>query len=217
MAFQYKHGALIAALPLVATAGTAQAGSLITNGDFSSPGTGTGWTNTQTVTGWSDQKEESGDVEVGNSAVYGLACENAGCQNAEVNSNTFGDVVQVVSGLTMGQKYTLSYLYGDRNGGGAQEQDVYFGNQLLGTNSSSGLDSLWAAETYTFVAMATSGNLEFIANKEGGLASYGNEITNVSLIAAIPEPASWAMMLAGFGIMGLAMRRRAALVRVTYT
>lgn len=32
---------------------------------------------------------------------------------------------------------------------------------------------------------------------------------------AVPEPASWAMMLAGFGIAGVAMRRRSS-VRVTY-
>lgn len=32
---------------------------------------------------------------------------------------------------------------------------------------------------------------------------------------AVPEPASWAMMIAGFGLVGAAMRRRATLVTVT--
>jgi PEP-CTERM motif len=31
----------------------------------------------------------------------------------------------------------------------------------------------------------------------------------------VPEPASWALMIAGFGLVGAAMRRRAA-VQVTY-
>ena len=42
--------------------------------------------------------------------------------------------------------------------------------------------------------------------------------TGVQIIAtagAVPEPAAWALMLAGFGLTGAAMRRRAK-VRVTY-
>jgi hypothetical protein len=33
---------------------------------------------------------------------------------------------------------------------------------------------------------------------------------------AVPEPATWAMMIGGFGMVGAAMRRRKAQVRVTY-
>ncbi len=35
-------------------------------------------------------------------------------------------------------------------------------------------------------------------------------------VAAIPEPASWALMIAGFGLVGGAIRRRRDMVRVTY-
>lgn len=31
-----------------------------------------------------------------------------------------------------------------------------------------------------------------------------------AVVAAVPEPASWAMMIAGFGLVGAAMRRKAA-------
>jgi hypothetical protein len=42
-----------------------------------------------------------------------------------------------------------------------------------------------------------------------GGASYGpNRLGQVS-IAAVPEPATWAMMIGGFGLAGVAMRRRA--------
>ncbi|MFM9852797.1 MAG: PEPxxWA-CTERM sorting domain-containing protein [Sphingomonadaceae bacterium] len=37
---------------------------------------------------------------------------------------------------------------------------------------------------------------------------YGIEITN-----AVPEPGTWAMMLAGFALIGLRIRRRAAIIR----
>ena len=36
------------------------------------------------------------------------------------------------------------------------------------------------------------------------------EIYNFSLANAVPEPASWAMMIAGFGLAGAALRRRPA-------
>jgi hypothetical protein len=32
----------------------------------------------------------------------------------------------------------------------------------------------------------------------------------------VPEPATWAMMLAGFGLMGAAMRRRSTQARVRF-
>lgn len=42
-----------------------------------------------------------------------------------------------------------------------------------------------------------------------------NSATAVT-IGAIPEPATWAMMIAGFGLVGASMRRRAPKVTVTY-
>ncbi len=36
-----------------------------------------------------------------------------------------------------------------------------------------------------------------------------NEVAGGTLTAAVPEPASWAMMLAGFSALGVALRRRA--------
>ena len=51
-------------------------------------------------------------------------------------------------------------------------------------------------------------------------SSTGNafEFDNVAVNAAIPEPATWAMMLAGFGAVGFAMRRRQrATLRVLHT
>lgn len=43
----------------------------------------------------------------------------------------------------------------------------------------------------------------------GGLQVYGNNSSLISL-AAVPEPAAWATMLAGFGLAGATLRRRRA-------
>ncbi len=40
------------------------------------------------------------------------------------------------------------------------------------------------------------------------------DLDNIELLAAVPEPASWAMMIAGFGLVGSAMRRR--VTKVSY-
>ena len=43
-------------------------------------------------------------------------------------------------------------------------------------------------------------------------ASSGNsfEVDNLAVSGAVPEPASWALMIGGFGLVGYAMRRRKA-------
>jgi len=42
----------------------------------------------------------------------------------------------------------------------------------------------------------------------GNLTTAGNISGNATFTAAVPEPATWAMMLLGFGGIGFAMRRR---------
>jgi hypothetical protein len=44
---------------------------------------------------------------------------------------------------------------------------------------------------------------------EVNVISANNEVAGGTLTAAVPEPASWAMMLVGFGVLGGALRRRA--------
>ena len=45
-----------------------------------------------------------------------------------------------------------------------------------------------------------------------GNGAYGGQATFAPLSSAVPEPATWAMMIMGFGVVGYAMRRR----RVTF-
>ncbi|GGD98290.1 hypothetical protein GCM10011529_00410 [Polymorphobacter glacialis] len=44
-----------------------------------------------------------------------------------------------------------------------------------------------------------------------GLAFNNDTIVTLGVNAAVPEPATWAMMIAGFGLVGAAMRRKAML------
>ncbi|MFD1786733.1 FxDxF family PEP-CTERM protein [Sphingomonas floccifaciens] len=62
----------------------------------------------------------------------------------------------------------------------------------------------------TLTGARDSGNANSAFN-----ASYTGNI-NFAAGSAVPEPATWAMMLLGFGLVGATMRRRAATARVTF-
>ncbi len=70
----------------------------------------------------------------------------------------------------------------------------------------------WALKSYDFVAGAgTSTTLTFASLND---TPYGPALDNVS-ISAVPEPASWALMIAGFGFAGASLRRRTRASYVT--
>jgi hypothetical protein len=209
--FNKRGLAAIAAVASLMAVGSAHAATnLITDSDFSTPAVGGGYTFTPngTVGTWMNTNGDT--LEVGNNAVYGLSCYSASiCQNLEVNANTYDTVSQTVSGLQVGKTYTLSYAYGGRPGGGEQALDVSFGGVLLTTNT--GSLGVWTDNSFTFKATDAMETLTFASQNLGGLPSYGNEITNVSLTAVgVPEPAAWAMMMVGLGGIGAALRRRNA-------
>jgi hypothetical protein len=178
--------------------------NLIVNGDFSAPSVGAGWGLFASIPGWTSHNGDT--IEVGNSAVYSLPCANATCSNLELNANTFGDVTQTVTGLTVGHTYTLSWLYGGRSGAGAQLMNVYFGDISLPANSATDAAG-WTLNSYSFAATTPTAVLEFLAQNVGGQRALGNEVTNVFLAPA-PGPAAGAWALLAL-FMRARSRRRA--------
>lgn len=198
---------LASALVVAAAAPALAATNLVTNGDFSSPNTGGGYgVFSLAQSGWSNLTDSG--VEIGDSGLYGVPCISTGCQNLEVNANTFGDVVQTIGGLTAGSKYVLQYEYGGRPGGGTQILNVNFAGGHVSTDT--GSDGEFTAYKYVVTAAGPSAVLEFKSQVTAGRPSYGNEITGVSL-TAVPEPATWALMVVGFGMISVARRRRRAI------
>jgi len=60
----------------------------------------------------------------------------------------------------------------------------------------------------------SSGGVEYMMNSvtdPGGYGSYAAALTTDTL-TAVPEPATWALMLGGFGLAGTALRRRTLVV-----
>jgi hypothetical protein len=86
-------------------------------------------------------------------------------------------------------------------------------NTILGSTSGNGLSSyneLFENQIFNPGFAFNHGGSFSVINDSGGFASH-NSFRNVrltSITSAIPEPATWLMMIFGFGIMGLALRRR---------
>lgn len=79
----------------------------------------------------------------------------------------------------------------------------FFGGPTSGNFTLTGF--LWERQRFNIVS-------EYSSTKGGSPADYQGGFSYV----AVPEPATWAMMIGGFGMVGAAMRRRKAQVRVTY-
>lgn len=103
--------------------------------------------------------------------------------------------------------YKLTLGFGD----GTTVSGVYdtVSNNFFG-NTSNGISLtgfLWERQRFDIVS-------EYSSTKGGSNADYNGGFSYN--VAAVPEPATWAMMIGGFGMVGAAMRRRKAQVRVAY-
>ena len=125
-------------------------------------------------------------------------------------------IEQAITGLTIGKTYSVGFDYGFAqqqgfHGPTLQNWSVSFAGATQTTATYALPDqgfSGWMHASYDFVATSTSDTLSFLA--------YGNlPVPPFALLDgvtftpdAVPEPATWAMLLAGFGAVGFAARRR---------
>ena len=115
-----------------------------------------------------------------------------------------GSLDQTVTGLTVGQKYVLSFYWaaGQQagfNGATTESWGVTFGGQTYNTVTVSTPNhgfSPWRQDTVTFTASATSQVLSFLATGSPAGVPPFSLLDGVTLFAA-PEPATWAVMIVG--------------------
>jgi PEP-CTERM motif/Protein of unknown function (DUF642) len=128
-----------------------------------------------------------------------------------------GPFLQTLTGLTIGATYDLSFEWGaaqiaSRTGATTEQLQVSFGGTTFSTstlnNASQGFTG-WNTVNHSFVATGTTQVLSFLSlGTPNGLPPVAL-LDNVSLTRSpVPEPATWAMMLVGFGAVGAASRYR---------
>lgn len=78
----------------------------------------------------------------------------------------------------------------------------------LNTAINSRGDMNWVSQSLDFVATGASTTITFASGSGGANCCFGPAIDNVSIANAVPEPATWALMLTGFFGLGTALRRQ---------
>ena len=129
-------------------------------------------------------------------------------------------IEQTINGFVVGKTYTLTYYWGGAQqtgftGSTTEQFIVSLGGAVIDTtavlqNANHGFTG-WQKETVTFKPTASSEVLSFLAVGTPDGEPPFSVLDGVSIPAAVPEATTWAMLLAGFGLVGFAARRRTAL------
>ena len=200
---------LIAAAAAVLLLPTTAHAAAFVNGGFESGTTSNPFTtvtgeNSTTITGWTVPAGSSVDY-IGN---YWQAQE--GARSVDLNGNAQGGIQQTFD-TVINQMYTVSFWLAGNPDGAPTIKDVLVGAtgtaaQLFSFDSTGATHANmgWKNYTYNFTATSASTTLSFASQNA---TAYGAVLDNVS-VSAVPEPATWAMMLFGFALVGGAMRRR---------
>ncbi|TPE63619.1 PEP-CTERM sorting domain-containing protein [Sandaracinobacter neustonicus] len=219
------------ALTFAALSGGAQAANLLTNGSFEQPVLSAMSTNiafyglgSTAMTGWTVDKLPGGDAVVqltNNSAFAGLTGTD-GVQWLDLTGNVGRGAGVLSNGVatTAGTNYLVSFDVGAvyYNGSyGAATVDLYVNNALAGSytvqpGATNGFN--WVRYSYGFAGTGAPVTIGLYASKSLGSSNLGVGLDNVVMeakapvVPGVPEPASWALMIAGFGLTGAAVRRR---------
>lgn len=196
---KFVAAALLAA-PLLASA------NLVTNGSFEADAQAAGtWGIYPNLTGWTGGQF---GIELRNN-VAGAAYDGVNYVELDTTQNS---LMNQSIGTSLGQAYELSFAYSAREGVSAASNgiEVFWNGLSHGVFTAVGAPSghLWNVYTLNVTGAAGSSTLMFQAVGLGD--SYGGSLDAVSLTPAIPEPETYALMLAGLAAIGFVARRRKA-------
>ncbi len=211
-----------------ALAAPAQAGVLLTD-NFDSENGGVYALNYNGFTNWNVTKGNVDIVFTGD--VFGLNCNSGGCVDldgtpgpGEITSKTAfayaaNEILRVNFDLSgshrdvIGDDFYVNFVGGESNFVGYGYSDGSGDHITWGAYDASAFASMVAPfapwelhSVFVITGAAGSSNVAFGTNSAD---QKGPLLDNVVVsTGAVPEPATWAMMIAGFGLVGSALRRR---------
>lgn len=192
-------------------AATAAPTELVANGSFESNlQSASTWHQYISLTGWTENIDPNG-VELRND-VGGKAFD--GSNYIELDTFANSSISQNID-TAAGQNYNLRFSYSPRARIAANSNgiEVFWNGTSQGIFTGDGIGNtgnVWIIETLS-LAGGGGGLLSFKA--VGQSDAFGGSLDAVSVmkVTAVPEPETYAMMLAGLGILGYVTRRRKAL------
>lgn len=211
------QNAVLASLCAVSALPAQAATNLLTNGSFESPVMQTNYiyytAGSTGIPGWT---VVGGQIQLTSGPYSGLNA-SAGWQWIDMTGVTGYDkgLQSDAVATVLGQQYTLSFDLGNYVPFGTSTLSVSInnGSATLFTNMVNGSGPMdWEGQSLTWVADATSAQITFLGVKNGSLSNdLGIGLDNVVFSATpVPESSTYAMLLAGLGLVGFAVRRRSA-------
>lgn len=155
----------------------------------------------------------------GNGVANGLpaASPTGGNYVAADGAFSVDSIRQTITGLQPGMAATLTFYWAGAqqqgfNGVTTEQWQVSLGSETQSTavvtNADHGFTG-WVQQTFTFTPTSSTAVLSFLAIGTPNGEPPFSLLDGVSLQQdTVPEPAAWAMLVTGFGVVGLAMRRR---------
>lgn len=192
--------AALSVLPCLSQAQVVFSDNFNANGALGLNNTPAGWTVTN---GTVDVVGGSGT----GSPWVGLCGGGSVCIDLDGSTNNAGELSRSFAAIA-GNTYTATFaLAGNQRNYPTDNLLVSFGTASQTFNLAS--NAAWNTYSLSFIASAnTNYNLTF--NNAGG-DNVGIVLDNVNvLVSAVPEPETYAMLLAGLGLMGTIARRRKA-------
>ena len=187
---------------IAASAFAAQAQNLVVNGSFEDNSITAGhWITVPSALGWTGTP----NIEIRNS-IAGNAQQGSNFVELDTSGNS-GMFQNVAASAGW---YQLSFWYSAREGvaAGSNGLNFTFGNlsgSVLANVAGAASGNVW--QQYTANVLLSGGTTSLIFNAIGASDSLGGSLDNVS-VTAVPEPETYAMMLAGLALMGTIARRR---------
>jgi Protein of unknown function (DUF642) len=200
------------------------AANLILDGGFETPDIGDVWYQTFTspfptpLDSWNPSNVDivSSLGAPGNAPAYQgvqyLDLVGTGPDGTELSTGTISQTF----GTVVGETYTLSFAYANNPWSTSTASASVSVDGLSGSvthDTSTTADLNWLIYTNTFVATSSSATLTFT---ETVGANNGGVLLDAVSVTGVPETSTWAMMLAGFGGLGLLgyRARRASVLAV---
>jgi len=202
--------AVAAALIAACAAGSASA-QIVQNGGFESPAVAPAPFETSPPQPIADWTVTAGSVDL----IDGYWQAHSGSQSIDLNGNEPGTLTQTIS-LDTGQLYLLTFWVSGNPDGPPALKTFDFsvtnttsltpanGNFLVVSPPQSRANMNWQERDWLFLANSGTHTLVFQSTTPG---PYGPALDDVG-VTLVPEPETYAMLLAGMGLIGFIARRR---------